>query len=229
MYYNRARYYNPETWRFISRDPIDIVDDINLYAYVGNNPIGFVDLMGTEKSIILLWEDKEWSNLLSISAQYQIDKLIDEWILSKNIIIAYDILTPWDINNELSKYEWNINEIIFITHWSSERMWLNSEINKDNISEINNINSSSTEMTLISCNTWKWVDSIANDLSNQLWINVVAPTNYIFINSMPESNSTISQKIVGTWIFANLKVLWIEEWEPNLLFWIWKFKTFNPK
>jgi len=49
LYYNRARYYNPELGRFISRDPIDIADDINLYAYVGNNPIGFVDLMVTEK------------------------------------------------------------------------------------------------------------------------------------------------------------------------------------
>ncbi|MGE4444338.1 MAG: RHS repeat-associated core domain-containing protein [Candidatus Altimarinota bacterium] len=46
LYYNRARYYSPELGRFISRDPIDIADDINLYAYVGNNPVMFVDLMG---------------------------------------------------------------------------------------------------------------------------------------------------------------------------------------
>lgn len=54
LYYLRARYYNPETWRFISRDPIWQVDDVNLYAYVGNNGVMFVDLMGTDwKSVII--------------------------------------------------------------------------------------------------------------------------------------------------------------------------------
>jgi len=43
LYYNRARYYNPKLARFISRDPIDIADDVNLYAYVGNNGVMFVD------------------------------------------------------------------------------------------------------------------------------------------------------------------------------------------
>ena len=51
LYYNRARYYNPELARFISRDPIDIKDDVNLYAYVGNNGVMFVDRMGTSKAI----------------------------------------------------------------------------------------------------------------------------------------------------------------------------------
>ena len=35
LYYNRARYYSPDLGRFISRDPIDISDDVNLYGYVG--------------------------------------------------------------------------------------------------------------------------------------------------------------------------------------------------
>jgi RHS repeat-associated protein len=59
LYYNRARYYNPQLARFISRDPIYIADDVNLYAYVGNNSVMFVDLMGTEKILILLTIDKE--------------------------------------------------------------------------------------------------------------------------------------------------------------------------
>jgi RHS repeat-associated protein len=61
LYYNRARYYNPQLGRFISRDPIDIADDVNLYAYVGNNSVMFVDLMGTEKSSIVV---KNKQNLL---------------------------------------------------------------------------------------------------------------------------------------------------------------------
>jgi RHS repeat-associated protein len=52
LYYNRARYYSPDLGRFISRDPIDISDDVNLYGYVGNNGVMFVDLFGREKKII---------------------------------------------------------------------------------------------------------------------------------------------------------------------------------
>lgn len=35
-----ARYYNPETGRFLSEDPIGfLAGDVNLYRYVNNNPM----------------------------------------------------------------------------------------------------------------------------------------------------------------------------------------------
>ncbi len=43
LYYFRARYYDAELGRFINRDPIGQVDDVNLYGYVGNNSVMFVD------------------------------------------------------------------------------------------------------------------------------------------------------------------------------------------
>ncbi len=46
LYYYRARYYDANLWRFISRDPIGQVDDVNLYGYVGENPINFTDSLG---------------------------------------------------------------------------------------------------------------------------------------------------------------------------------------
>ena len=50
LYYYRARYYHPGLQRFIREDPIEFLGgDINLYAYVGNNPIGYLDPLGLEK------------------------------------------------------------------------------------------------------------------------------------------------------------------------------------
>ncbi len=43
VYYYRARYYNPTTGRFLSRDPLGIAPDLNLYRYVGNNPTNWTD------------------------------------------------------------------------------------------------------------------------------------------------------------------------------------------
>jgi RHS repeat-associated protein len=49
LYYMRARYYDPETGRFISEDPIGFEGgDVNLYVYVGNNPIGAIDPNGQD-------------------------------------------------------------------------------------------------------------------------------------------------------------------------------------
>ena len=48
--YYRARYYSPTFQRFIAQDPIGFAgDDSNLYAYVGNDPVNFIDPIGNGK------------------------------------------------------------------------------------------------------------------------------------------------------------------------------------
>jgi RHS repeat-associated protein len=47
LYYMRARYYDPQVGRFISEDPIGFDGgDVNLYAYVRNNPVMGIDPQG---------------------------------------------------------------------------------------------------------------------------------------------------------------------------------------
>jgi RHS repeat-associated protein len=46
LYYMKARYYDADTARFISEDPIGFEGGINLYAYCLNNPILFIDPLG---------------------------------------------------------------------------------------------------------------------------------------------------------------------------------------
>jgi RHS repeat-associated protein len=47
FYYMMARYYDPNVGRFISEDPIGFDGgDVNLYGYVGNNPVNLIDSSG---------------------------------------------------------------------------------------------------------------------------------------------------------------------------------------
>jgi RHS repeat-associated protein len=59
LYYYRARMYNPEIGRFLQPDPIGYADGMNMYAYVGNNPLNWIDPFGLEKVKTLTREEFE--------------------------------------------------------------------------------------------------------------------------------------------------------------------------
>ena len=43
LYHFRPRWYDPETGRWLSPDPIGISGGVNLYLFCNNNPVNFVD------------------------------------------------------------------------------------------------------------------------------------------------------------------------------------------
>ena len=46
LYYYRARMYNAQIGRFLQPDPIGYGDGMNIYAYVANNPLNWIDPLG---------------------------------------------------------------------------------------------------------------------------------------------------------------------------------------
>lgn len=78
LFYMRARYYDAETGRFITKDPIGFAGGVNLYAYVKNNPMKWIDPTGTciKTDESLSWLDlirQRWNKL-------RMDELIISWM-----------------------------------------------------------------------------------------------------------------------------------------------------
>ena len=73
LYYYRNRYYNAQTGRFISPDPLGYVDGMNMYAYVGNDPMNYRDPMG------LCSEDEGWADCTGTTGSFH-DWGMDPWL-----------------------------------------------------------------------------------------------------------------------------------------------------
>jgi RHS repeat-associated protein len=66
LYFHRARYYHPSLRRWLNADPIGLPGGLNLYAYVGNNPISRIDPFG------LVWYNPASWNWTEIGSGVQV-------------------------------------------------------------------------------------------------------------------------------------------------------------
>jgi RHS repeat-associated protein len=52
LHYNYFRYYDPETGRYITSDPIGLNGGLNMYGYVGVNPLRWIDPLGLSPYLV---------------------------------------------------------------------------------------------------------------------------------------------------------------------------------
>lgn len=70
LYHYKARIYSPTLGRFLQSDPVGYKDQVNLYAYVGNDPVNGRDPTGENQEQAAQWAYSHWG-----SRQYREDGL----------------------------------------------------------------------------------------------------------------------------------------------------------
>src|SRR3712207_7921458 len=59
LWYYKARFYSPTLGRFLQVDPVGYDDGLNLYAYVGNDPVNHADPSGLKKKATCIGQTEE--------------------------------------------------------------------------------------------------------------------------------------------------------------------------
>ncbi len=112
QYYYRARMYSPSQGRFLSQDPLGMVDGPNMYAYVRGDPVNHRDPSGRQQwpSPPLIdggpwrYEKKDYSELLAIYYDIYLSRLRqiqDKWEIYYGLDLWWSGLAQWTWQQEI--------------------------------------------------------------------------------------------------------------------------------
>ena len=175
LYFYRARYYDPKIGRFISEDPIGFQGgDLNLYAYVRNNPVNRTDPYG-EKVTITITRNILTDNAVIGSIEVVSDIVEDtfkgytlEPIRKKGLVPAgdYDAFIRTDHNpNRIELKNVPGNENIQIHMGNSPKDTKGCFVVGETSNNLNKVGNSGDAMSEI-------LSIIGKDASNEISVNI---------------------------------------------------------
>jgi RHS repeat-associated protein len=92
LYYNRFRYYDPETGRYISQDPIGLKGGLALYQYVGD-PLFGLDPLGLSDWKFNPLKDLDWRG-----SGHSLSEMLDEAFRRTGLPREAFGITQWQLN-----------------------------------------------------------------------------------------------------------------------------------
>lgn len=110
LVYYGYRYLNPATGRWISRDPIEDIQEDNLYVFVLNRPIASVDLLGQLTLLDLLFSqsDDTSAQLLvakrGLSIKNRIEEAVDAYSKGKQVLDVIMDASTGDVSGLLDAF-----------------------------------------------------------------------------------------------------------------------------
>ncbi|WP_049722419.1 carbohydrate-binding protein [Gilvimarinus polysaccharolyticus] len=156
------RDYDPDIGRWTARDPIGFGGgDTNLYGYVSNNPIQFVDLNG-------LQADLNGGRHIPYAGSTSTDVLMTE----------HKVGTVLDTSNFSGEY-------VVFGHGNTEIIHYKYERSASNLADVMRRKGwiEGQSVRLVSCSTGSDPNGIAQQLADILKVDVTAPTDFVWVGS----------------------------------------------
>ncbi len=220
LYYYRARYYDSELGKFISRDPIGQEWGINIYEYVNDNPINAIDptwlkskdalgIIVSKFNIYSNMLESEKNNLLDVNFWYA--AISNEWAL-------------WNIkfNSEIRSLSTYISDSCNDSSINPWLCWKTLTLNNTNywLTDFGNLlywyNAGKSWFSLTYVKFWAWVINLTN-LKNPI---TKSKEDYPFYEAWYELSKNIKTwKIDSEMLLKTLKNVYYDNYRD-----IWKYR-----
>jgi RHS repeat-associated protein len=163
LYYDRARYLDPSVGRFISEDPIGLAGGMNLYAFVGNDPVNVSDPSGEKASA-----EVELCGGYQEPFAFAAEHLGSGWLL-----------THWGFLRRQVKKWFHLTPVsaAFTAGIIHEGPWWDGDLTRSEGAPCNGIGDIFLFMVLPLANTWGWSGPVVS-------------TQYPWVPSVPGGNGS---------------------------------------
>lgn len=216
-------FYSPKIGRWTTRDPIAEADSANLYQFVGNNPVSFIDPFGLKRWIMFYYwaEGQGEFRRAAETAKRDIESRADfrpqcDAVLLKSASSAADFQNAWNAAlRETSGADPNLKvaEAHLFTHSGPGGIYLRgSSLGAEKIRELPRLNwADGGQVVSHGCNSGVWDangDSVAGSFSSGQGVAAQGQTGYSQFSERPDRRTIFSRvgpdsKTVYLWSYGD--------------------------